>query len=181
MPRRSFLISLFGNLRRHSSYIPNPDSSQSLKPDLPVFFLPELSNKVKMREGVELVCHTVTCTHSYLGREEINRPGSGLIAGNLSLKNDGCLGWYLTDNIENKVTAHILLPLKKELLFKTPEESGVWLFDYTFLMQRSDVMSYRIKLGSWTWIEVSGKLTGLIQVWVFRICPAMISGASIWG
>lgn len=46
---------------------PTPDSSQSLKPDLPKSFsclnFPIRSNERR----VELVCHTVTCTHSYLG------------------------------------------------------------------------------------------------------------------
>lgn len=77
-----------------------------------------------------------------------------------SLYKDECLGWYLTDNIKNKVTAHIFTP-KKELLFQNPREKWSLAFWLYVSLQCTDVMSYMIKLGSWAWPEISWSL----QVW----------------
>lgn len=181
MPWRSFLISLTQCVGNTVPIFPIPASSQSLKSDLPKSFSC-LNFSIRSNERrVELVCHTVTCTHSYLGRgEQINRPGSGLTAWQAFFKRMGVWvdTWPATQRTRSQL---VFFTPKKGIALPKPQrkvESGFLIIRF-IATKWCNVIHDKTRELDLNWSQL--KLTGLIQVWVFQICPAMISGASIWG
>lgn len=143
---------------QHSSYIPNPwlfTVPETWSPK--VFFLPELSNKVKWEEWNWFA--TQWPAHIVIWVEGNKSTGQAVawLHGNLPLK-----GWMfgLILDRQHREQGHssYFLPLKKELLFQNPRGKWSLAFWLYVSLQWSDVMSYMIKLGSWTWIEVNWSL-----------------------
>lgn len=104
-------------------------ASQTLKPNVfSCLNLPIGANEKEWNWFTEILHVKWPCTSMYLsGEGYINRPGIGLTF--LWKVNVWVDTWLITWITRSQL---IFSPLKRNCSSKTPEESGVWLFDYTF-------------------------------------------------